>query len=139
MSRIVWDSMLFIYLLEGHATYAAHVRELLEKSYKRGDTLFTSYLTVGELMAGGNVHLAETAHATILEMGFTCVPFDLRCVKAFGRLRSEFRLKAPDSIHLACAAATDADLFLTGDAQLLNRRIHIEGVHFIADFKLPIL
>ncbi len=42
MSRIYWDTMLFIYLLEDHAVYAPRVRQLLERAYKRRDALYTS-------------------------------------------------------------------------------------------------
>jgi hypothetical protein len=48
-------------------------------------------------------------------------------------------LKAPDSIHLACAAAARTDMFLTNDTQLLNRRLHVPGIQFISDFTKPIL
>jgi hypothetical protein len=58
---------------------------------------------------------------------------------AFGRLRSEMRLKAPDSIHLACAAAARTDMFLTNDAQLLQRQLYVPGIQFIGDFTKPIL
>ncbi len=141
MSRIFWDTMLFIYLLEDNQEFAPRVRERLEDSYRRGDTLLTSHLALGEVMAGGSRHraTAEEAHSTIVDMGFSFLPFDGRCVSIFGTLRSEIGLKAPDSLHLACAAAAGVDMFLTGDAKLLNRRLYIPGIHFIVDFNVPVL
>ena len=53
MSRVFWDTMMFVYLLEGHQEFAPQVRKALERSYERGDVLVTSYLALGELMAGG--------------------------------------------------------------------------------------
>ncbi len=47
MSRIFWDTMLFIYFFEDHPVYAERVQQLLERSYRRGDRLFTSYLARG--------------------------------------------------------------------------------------------
>jgi hypothetical protein len=76
------------------------------------------------------------ARSTIVDMGFSFLPFDDRCVATFSRLRSEMRLKAPDSIHLSCAAAAGVDMFLTGDTQLLKRRLTVPGIQFIADFKI---
>jgi predicted nucleic acid-binding protein len=141
VSRIFWDTMLFIYLLEGNAQFAPRVRELLERSYKRGDVLLTSYLALGEVMAGGagDRTIAAAARSTIIEMGFSFLPFEDSCVTTFSELRSVQKLKAPDSINLACAAAGGTDLFLTGDVQLLKRGLHIPGIHFIVDFNLPII
>ena len=32
MSRIFWDTMLFVYLLEGHSNFGPQVRKTLERS-----------------------------------------------------------------------------------------------------------
>jgi uncharacterized protein len=141
MSRIFWDTMMFVYLLEGNAEFAPVVRETLKRSYERGDTLVTSYLALGELMAGGagDSEKAEWLRVTVEEMGFSFLPFDGKSAAPFARLRSEMGLKAPDSIHLACAAAAGVDMYLTGDKQLLNRRLHVPGIQFIAHFGMGVL
>ncbi len=133
--------MLFVYLLEGNSQFAPRVRNLLERSYQRGDVLLTSCLAIGEVMAGGagDRAKAEAARATIIDMGFSFLPFESRGIEVFSRLRAEQHLKAPDSVHLASASAAGVDMFLTGDKQLLNRGLKIPGIHFIADFNLPIL
>jgi len=136
MSRIFWDTMLFVYLTEGHTEFAPLVGDALEHSYRRGDTLLTSHLALGEVMAGGDLATREVARSTIVDMGFSFLPFDDKCVSTFSRLRSEMELKAPDSIHLSCAAAAGVDMFLTGDRQLLKRRLTVPGIQFIADFKI---
>jgi len=141
MSRIFWDSMLFIYLLEDNPTFSTRVQLLLERAYNRNDLLFTSYLALGEVMAGGEKmarpQKAATLRATIREMGFTCLPFDEGAVAPFSRLRSRERLRIADSIHLACAASAGIDLFLTGDKHLT--KLDVPGIQFIADFNNPIL
>jgi predicted nucleic acid-binding protein len=141
MSRIFWDSMLFICLLEDNPAFSARVQQLLDRAYNRDDLLFTSYLALGEVMAGGEKlpgpQKAATLRATIREMGFNCLPFDEGAVAPFSRLRSRERLRIADSIHLACAASAGIDLFLTGDKQLA--RLDIPGIQFIADFNNPIL
>ena len=141
MSRIFWDTMMFVYLLEGHSKFAPQVRKTLERSYERGDALVTSYLALGEVMAGGagDTAKAETVRSTIAEMGVSFLPFDGKCVTPFAQLRSVMGLKAPDAIHLACAAAAGVDMFLTGDTQLLNRRLHVPGIQFIAHFGMGVL
>lgn len=141
MSRICWDTMLFIYLLEDHPQFAPRVRQLLERSYNRDDLLFTSYLALGEVTAGvdklGSVGNAQALRETIREMGFVCLPFAEGSVAPFSRLRSKERLKVADAIHLACAASAGIDLFLTGDKQLV--KLDVPGIQFIAEFNTPIL
>ncbi len=50
MSRIFWDTNLFIYLFEGSAAFGGQVASLREKMLRRGDRLVTSTLTLGEVL-----------------------------------------------------------------------------------------
>lgn len=141
MSRVFFDSMMFAYALEDHPEFAEHVRRVLDRCYDRNDTLLTSCLAVGEVMVGGDVAqgISQIARTAIEDLGFTLIPFDEQCIDTFARLRARMRLKAPDAIHLACAAAARTDLFLTNDQQLLQRRLYVPGIQFIGDFTQPIL
>ena len=141
MSRIFWDTRMLVYFLEGHEQFGPQVRASLMRSHVRGDTLVTSHLALGELMAGRTQdrERADWLGVTLGEMGFSFLPFDGKCVTPFARLRSVMGLKAPDAIHLACAAAAGVDMFLTGDTQLLNRRLHVPGIQFIAHFSMGVL
>ena len=140
MSRIYWDTMLFIYLTEGHPAYFQRVQQLLDRSYRRNDSLFTSYFALGEIMAGAEKspipQKAAGIRQNIEEMGFAFLPFDGGAVVPFSRLRAQDRLKSPDAIQLSCAASSGIDLFLTGDKQLT--RLDVPGIQFIADFTSPI-
>lgn len=140
MSRIFWDSMLAIYLLEDHPVFAPRVQELLERSFRRGDALFTSCLALGEILAGAakspNPQKTQAVEEALTEMGFSYLPFDKGAVTPFSWLRAKERLKVADSIHLACAASGGIDLFLTGDQQLV--KLDVPGIQFIADFNAPI-
>lgn len=141
MSRVCWDSMLFIYLVENHPTFSGRARQLLDRAYRRGDTLFTTCLSLGEVLAGveksPQPQKTMAIRETLSEMGFTFLPFDAGAVETFGRLRAKDRLKVADSIHLACAASAGIDLFLTGDARLA--KLDVPGIQFIAEFNTPIL
>lgn len=141
MSRIFWDSMLAIYLLEDHPMFAGRVQDLLERSFRRNDLLFTSYFALGEVLAGaqkaGNPSKTQAVEETLREIGFSYLPFDAGAVTPFSELRASRKLKIADSIHLACAASAGIDLFLTGDKQLV--RLDVPGIQFIADFNVPIL
>lgn len=141
MSRIFWDSMLAIYLLEDHPQYASRVLEILERSMRRNDLLFTSYVALGEILAGAakspKPEKTQQVKEVLEEIGFSYLPFDSRAVKPFSDLRAKQKLRVADSIHLACAASAGIDLFLTGDKHLL--KLDIPGIQFIADFNTPIL
>ena len=141
MSRIFWDSMIAIYLVEDHPVFAPRVQEFLERSFRRNDLLFTSYLALGEVLAGAakspDPHKTHAVQDTLKEIGFSYLPFDHGAVAPFSRLRAKEKLKVADCVHLACAASAGIDLFLTGDKQLV--KLDIPGIQFIADFNTPIL
>ena len=139
MSRVFFDAMLFVYLFSDHPEFAPHVIRTLDRCYERGDVLTTSCLAVAEVMVGKDSRNWIGAEQAIREMGFSLLPFDRSCMASFARIRGEYRFKAPDAIHLACAAAGRTDMFLTGDRQLLGRGLYVPGIQFIADFTLPVL
>ncbi len=141
MTRIFWDTMLFIYLLKEHPEFGPRVQSLRAASLKRGDELCTSALVLGELLAG--IYAKDTpADAArirngILEAGVKILPFDETASDVFGRIRAKHRVPAADSANLACAAVNGVDLFLTGDQRLL--KLHIPGIKFIAGLDTPLL
>lgn len=141
MRRICWDTMLFIYLLEGNPAHVKRVRELLAHSYERADYLCCSFLALGEVMAGAslssNPEKARLIQKAIGDMGFHFLPFDQGAVIPFSFLRAKEKLRAADAIHLACAASAEIDLFITGDKQLM--KLSIPGVKFIADIYTPLI
>lgn len=142
MSRIYWDTMLFIYWLDGHPTYFQRVIHLLDRAHDRGDKLYTSYLSLGEVMTGpaGQSYSADreiTIRNRLGELGFSYLPFDDDAVSTFSKLRGKEGLKIADSIHMACAASAGIDMFLTGDKRLLT--VHVPGIKFIADFNTSML
>jgi predicted nucleic acid-binding protein len=133
--------MLFIYLVEDHPKYLRRCEFLLERSYERGDLLFTSHLVLGEVLAGADKSpdpgKSRAIREIASEMGFMPLPFDTGAVIPFGRLRAVQRLKIADAINMACAASAGMDLFLTGDKKLAG--LHVPGIQFVADFESPIL
>jgi len=141
MRRLFFDAMLLIYLLEGNPKYSQRMEEILTTVYRRNDQLFTSFLGLGEVMAGaGKSPIPSTAQIirTKLDaMGFSYLEFGESAVPTFAHIRATTKVKSADAINLACAAAGRMDLFLTGDKQLM--KLHVPGIQFIADFDVPIL
>ena len=140
MSRVFWDTNLFIYLFENYGAMSQDTAALRTRMLSRGDQLLTSTLTLGEVLVkpleqGDAVLYAkyETALTTVV----TTVPFDVKAAKIYADLRSDRSLRAPDAIQLACAAAANSDLFITNDRRLQGKQV--QGIHFISSLdRVPI-
>jgi predicted nucleic acid-binding protein len=141
MTRVFWDTLLFIYLLQDDPMFGKRVRYLRKRSLERGDEICTSALAVGEMLAGVYRDKipadAIRVRDGILAGGVRILSFDLSATDAFGRIRSTHRTSAADSIHLACAASAGVDLFLTGDKQLT--KLHVPGIKFIDSIDTQLL
>jgi predicted nucleic acid-binding protein len=132
MSRVFWDSNLFIYLFEDAGERGERVAALRSRMLQRGDDLLTSTLTIGEVLVQptrvGRTDLARQYEQRIAEAA-TIVPFDLDAARAYASVRMDPGVKGPDAIQLACAAAGRADLFITNDERLSGRVV--PGIDFI--------
>jgi predicted nucleic acid-binding protein len=132
MSRIFWDSNLFIYLLEDYAELSQAVAELREKMLERGDQLLTSTLTLGEILvkpfAMGDLALCRL-YEDILGNTALLLPFDLKTARRYASIRSDRTAKGPDAIQLACAGEAGVDLFITNDHRLQGKQV--DGIQFI--------
>lgn len=134
MSKIFWDTMLFVYLMEDHPKYAPRVAAVLARMEERHDELYTSALAVGEVLVGpykrGAMQVAERIRDYFQSSAVRVVPFNHDAGVLYGKIRAIHSVKPADAIHLACAAETKADLFLTNDSALVGRVI--PGIQFIA-------
>jgi predicted nucleic acid-binding protein len=134
MSRIYWDTMLFVYWLEDHPRYAKRVRHILSKMKERRDQLCTSSFTVGEILVGPykmgasetTRQIREVFKAPFVEV----IPYTIETADLYAGIRAQHGVSPADSIHLACAAQARIDLFLTNDAALVGKVI--PGIQFIA-------
>jgi predicted nucleic acid-binding protein len=50
MSRVFWDTNIFIYFFEDYGRQGKSARSLRERMLRRGDQLITSAMTVGEIL-----------------------------------------------------------------------------------------
>lgn len=133
MSRVFWDTNLFIYLFEDYGKHSEQTAQLRQKMLIRGDELLTSTLAIGELLTGpeksGDKQLCQEYEEAI-RLAAVVVSFDLKAAQRYAQLRSRPpRISPPDAIQLACAGSVGVDLFLTNDVRLHN--LHVDGIHFI--------
>jgi predicted nucleic acid-binding protein len=140
MSRIFWDTNLFIYLWEDYGALSQAVEELRAKMLRRGDQLLTSTLTLAEILVkptvAGNTELCRKYEEAISSAALL-IPLDTKVAKIYAAIRRDRLLKAPDVIQLASAASAAADLFVTNDARLQGK--HVPGIDFIVPLnRVPI-
>ncbi len=132
MSRIFWDTNLFIYLIEGAGSRAEQVAALRTRMVQRRDQLYTSALTLGEVlvkpMEAGDQQLARQYEQALTE-GAVIVPFDPLAARTYAAIRRDRTIRPPDAIQLACAAAASVDLFITNDDRLTQKVV--PGIQFV--------
>ena len=134
MSRIFWDTNLFVYLFENYGEHTAKVARLREKMLERKDELYTSTLTIAEVLVKPQslgLVLACEEYEEAIRSTAVVLDFNLAAARKYARLRAgnNRKIHPPDAIQLACAASTGVDLFLTNDKRLHD--IRVDGIHFI--------
>ncbi|MBZ5530890.1 MAG: PIN domain-containing protein [Acidobacteriia bacterium] len=140
MSRVFWDTNLFIYLFENYGPFSQAAAALRARMLTRGDQLLTSALTLGEVLVkplemNDYVLCAKYEHAFATSL--ITLPFEVKAARIYASLRSDRSLRAPDAIQLACAASAGVDLFVTNDARLQGKQV--AGIQFIVPLdRVPI-
>ena len=134
MANIFWDTNLFIYLLEGSTSFGGVVKDLRRRMLQRNDRLFTSVITIGEILvkplSTGDNLLANRYRTFFTGPQLTVSTFDLDAAEAYALIRQDRGIHPADAIQLACAAAAEIDLFITNDSRLSKK--NIPGIKFIS-------
>lgn len=140
MSRIYWDTMLFIYWLEDNPQFAKRVGAIRSRMRERDDQLLTGAFTFGEVLAGvyrsGDSTLAAETKSLMQSAVSEVVPFTIETADRYAQIRGSLGLAPADAIHLASAAQAHADLFLTNDKRLVGK--FVPGIQFIAALDTPL-
>src|ERR1700704_6655702 len=140
MSRIFWDTNLFIYLIEDYARLSERVAVIRQRMLERGDQLFTSSLTLGEVLVKpfdlGEEKLTEQYRYGI-SAGATIIDFDSEAAVQYARIRHDRTIRPPDAIQLACAAAAKVELFITNDDRLSQKTV--SGIHFVTSLQKALM
>jgi predicted nucleic acid-binding protein len=135
MSRIYWDSMMFIYMLEGNPIFGPRVLGILDDMDRRGDTLCTSIFCIGEVLTGPRKFNSMAGIARVKRYfasdAVEVLPFTIETADRFSLIRATTAAKPADAIHLAAAAAAGVDVFFTNDDKVLRLRLQIPGIQFI--------
>jgi predicted nucleic acid-binding protein len=135
VSRVYWDTMLFIYWLEENPQFGKRVDAIWSRMQERNDQLITGALALGEVFAGAYKQGAskeriQEVKAALEDLVSEVITFTAETADVFGRIKGSLKIPSADAIHLACAATARTDLFLTNDKSLVGRII--PGIQFIA-------
>lgn len=134
MSRIYWDTMLFIYWLEDNPDFAKRVSTVRSRMLERNDELITGSFTIGEVLAGvyrrGAASQAQVVKEGLEHVVSKFIPFTNETAELYGQIRGSLTIPPADAIQLACAASAKADLFLTNDKKLVGKIV--PGIQFVA-------
>lgn len=141
MSRIYWDTMLFIYWLEDHPVHGRRMGKIHDRMRERRDVLCASAFSIAEVLTGalksGAVEKAATVRMFFDSSAVEVSSFTKETGERYAQIRATLRVCAADAIHLACAAQSSVDLFLTNDRRLQG--LVVPGIDFIAGMDTDIL
>lgn len=142
MSRVYWDTMLFIYWLEENPQFGKRVDAIWSRMQERDDQLITGALALGEVFAGAcrrgaSRERIQEVKAALEDSVSEVIAFTAETADIFGRIKGSLNIPPADAIHLACAASAGTDLFLTNDKNLVGKVI--PGIQFIAGLNSDIL
>ncbi|HEY7141930.1 MAG TPA: PIN domain-containing protein [Methylomirabilota bacterium] len=140
MSRIFWDTGLFVHLFSGADARSERVASLRQRMLERQDELCTSALTLAEVLVKplqrGDEALRER-YERALAQAVRVIPFDRDAARLYAEIRQDRSIRAPDAFQLACAGAARVDLFIANDDRL--GRCTVPGVQFIASLERAFL
>lgn len=140
MSKVFFDTNLFIYMFEGLEPYRSRMLEIRRRMLERGDRIVTSAMTLGEVLVkptklGQTALIEQYDHA--IRSTAQVISFDPSVAWRYASLRATHTLRSTDAIQLACAAHVGVDLFITNDAQM--HKLNVPGIGFIAPLeKVPL-
>ncbi len=140
MSKIFFDTNIFIYMFEGIEPNRSLTLTIRKRMMDRGDRIVTSAMTLGEVLVRptklGQTSLIEQYDRAIRATA-QIISFDAVIAWRYASLRATHKLRNADAIQLACAAHFGVDLFITNDTDL--HKLNVPGIGFIAPLeKVPL-
>ena len=140
MSKVFFDTNVFVYLFEDYEPFSSMVDAVWRRMVQRGDKLVTSAMTLGELLVKptklGQASLVEQYDRAIRTRA-QVISFDTQIAWRYASLRATHTIRNADAIQLACAAHFGVDLFITNDKNL--HKLNVPGIGFIAPLeKVPL-
>jgi predicted nucleic acid-binding protein len=134
--RVYLDTNVLIHLIEGLTSHAAQI-DLLSRAIDAGGvTCVTSELSLAEVLvlplAKGQTALIQQYNELIgTNSKLEVLPITRPILVSAAAVRTDYRVKLPDAIHVASALAFGCTYFLTQDKDFQNTSL--PGVVTLAD------
>jgi predicted nucleic acid-binding protein len=140
MTKVFFDTNVFIYMFEGLEPFRSQVLEIRKRMLERGDQIVTSAMTLGEVLVKptklGMTSLIDEYDRAIRSAA-RIISFDASIAWRYASLRATHAIRNADAIQLACASHFGVDLFITNDKEL--HKLNVPGIGFIAPLeKVPL-
>jgi predicted nucleic acid-binding protein len=121
--KVYFDTNTLIYLIEKTPVYIDKVTRIISELDELECRAFTSELTLAECLvkpfAEDDVRSQEIYISSIKTSAFLTVkPVSKKILIEASRLRSIYKNKLPDSIHLATALENGCDIFVSNDKKI---------------------
>ncbi len=126
--------MIHAYWFEDNEALSLRVQHIYTTMQQRGDLLCSSVFVLSELLVGPlkekNLAAADAIEQFFDSDAVSMLPYARQGVRTFAELRANHGVKSLDALHLAIAANSGVDLFLTHDRRL--HKLILPGLPFIA-------
>jgi predicted nucleic acid-binding protein len=128
--RLYLDANPIVYSIEGVPDFRLAALGWIERAEVDG-VVITSRLSRLECrvkpLRDGNMELLELFEGFFARKSLELVEVTAEVIEAATQLRATHNFRAPDAIHLASALVAKADVFLTGDRNLVRcRELRVE-------------
>lgn len=124
MSRIYLDTNVYVYYFGADAQFGEAARSIFLGLAKSPHRLFGSLYTLRELLVlptrKNDEFRVAGLNGFFRSASVELLYFSLEASTIYAMLRAHHRVKAMDALHLACAATSGEDLFITNDKALMG-------------------
>jgi len=132
--RIGVDTMVFIYHLQDHPTYAPLTHAIFEAWEEGENSGITSVITMLEILVkpkrDGNFEAARDYEELLTTYpNLHILDIDLQVATLAADLRAKYRIRTPDALQIATALRAGASGFITNDEQL--KQVAEDGIEVL--------
>ncbi len=114
------DTNIFVYYLDSNSSFYSHAEELFEQIAIRNLSIFTSVITLSELLSfkASRSQVYKLEQELLLIPNLTIIDVNREVAREAARIKREYKFRLPDSIQLATALIGRTQAFITNDQRL---------------------
>ena len=116
------DTNIFVYYLDSNSSFYSHAEELFEQIAVRNLSIFTSVITLSELLSfkASRSQIYKLEQELLLIPNLTMIDVNREVAREAASIRRGYGFRLPDSIQLATALIGRTQAFITNDQRLKN-------------------